>query len=249
LRNIDYDVQEVMNGYSIARFLGYRTGWFSLLNQGILRAGTANSDSHTLADERLGYPRTVVFDQGLLAAFESERFNAAVREGRSFGTNGPVLLACIDTDDGCRASSLEAFSPAPDAALRLSITAAPWIPLAELRVFANGALVRVIPIELPSIDPFTRTLGRVETSIPLSELMLEDRDFWIVVEAGLPLPAHHIGDDGLPVVSANGEDGRVPNDDPLFHFRAIAPKTLPLAFTNPFLIDRTGDGWTAPGPP
>ncbi|HVJ16597.1 MAG TPA: hypothetical protein VM686_14245, partial [Polyangiaceae bacterium] len=89
-RNIDYDVQEVMNGASVGQFLAYRAGWFSLLNQGVLRAGTANSDSHTLAVELLGYPRTVVLDQGELSTFASAQFNAAVREGRSFGTNGPV---------------------------------------------------------------------------------------------------------------------------------------------------------------
>ena len=48
-RNIDFDVQEVMTGASRRDWLRYRALWFSLLNQGYLRAGAANSDSHTLA--------------------------------------------------------------------------------------------------------------------------------------------------------------------------------------------------------
>ncbi len=248
-RNIDYDVQEVMNGASISLFLGYRAGWFSLLNQGVLRAGTANSDSHTLAVELLGYPRTVVQGQGTLQDFDAERFNAAVREGRSFGTNGPVLSACIDDAGACRSPSLTSFSPSSGAALRLSVAAAPWIPVEELRLFVNGALASVIPIELPETDPFSGTLRRVETSLDLADIAPDDEDYWIVVECGLPLPAYTVGDDGLPRVGASGASGHVSEDDPRFHLQAIAPTTLPLAFTNPFLIDRTGDGWTAPGLP
>ena len=45
-RNIDWDVQEVMTGASRRDWLRYRALWFSLLSQGILRAGAANSDTH-----------------------------------------------------------------------------------------------------------------------------------------------------------------------------------------------------------
>ena len=58
-RNLDWDVQEVMNGASLADWLRYRAFWFSLLSQGIVRAGTANSDSHSLALEQVGYPRNI----------------------------------------------------------------------------------------------------------------------------------------------------------------------------------------------
>ena len=53
--------QEVMTGASRADWLRYRALWFSLLSQGFLRAGTANSDSHSLAVERIGYPRNLVW--------------------------------------------------------------------------------------------------------------------------------------------------------------------------------------------
>ena len=53
---MDWDVQEVMTGVSRADWLRYRALWFSLLSQGVLRAGTANSDTHSLALEQVGYP-------------------------------------------------------------------------------------------------------------------------------------------------------------------------------------------------
>ena len=46
--NLDYHAQEVMNGNSLKSWYRYRAAWFSLLNQGFLRAGTANSDSHAM---------------------------------------------------------------------------------------------------------------------------------------------------------------------------------------------------------
>jgi hypothetical protein len=42
------------------------------------------------------------------------------------------------------------------------------------------------------------------------------------------------------------EPGRVPRDDPRFHFQSIAPGVLPLAFANPILVDRDGDGFRGP---
>ncbi len=36
-------------------------------------------------------------------------------------------------------------------------------------------------------------------------------------------------------------------DDVLYLYQSVAPDGYPLAFSNPLLIDRDGDGWTAPG--
>ena len=102
-RNIDWDVQEVMNGASRADWLRYRALWFSLLSQGIVRAGTANSDSHSLALEQVGYPRNLVFCEPYAAAptvpsctddkegLDRDKFNDEVRRGHMVGSNGPVL--------------------------------------------------------------------------------------------------------------------------------------------------------------
>jgi hypothetical protein len=262
--NLDFDVQEVMNGASVNRFFHYREAWFSFLNQGILRAGTANSDSHTLGVEVLGYPRNVVLGQGTLADFDQERFDGAVRNGRSFGTNGPVLRVCVLDGGECAGPSLDALVPGPDALLTIGVAAAPWIPVEEARVHVNGKLVRTLPVDAIPTEPFGRTeLGRLTAVVPLAELAAGvSGDFWIVVEAGMKLPlAGDLDDDGLVDTTDNDGDGRVgqsdaaahfrepgrvPLDDPRFHFQSIAPGVLPLAFANPILVDREGDGFRAP---
>jgi hypothetical protein len=96
------------------------------------------------------------------------------------------------------------------------------------------------------------------------------RDAWIVVEAGDPLPlSADLNGDGIPDTGDNDRNGVVdrrdvkpgedygpldpppaPTDfaDPAFHFAAVSRNGLPQAFTNPFLLDRDGDGkFTGPG--
>ena len=129
-RNIDFDVQEVMTGASRRDWLRYRTLWFSLLSQGFKRAGAANSDTHTLAIERVGYPRNLVFGGHDRATFDREKFDDDVRMGHMIGTNGPVLDATIDDAGGeLRRPGLKEFVPAPKATLSVAVAAAPWIPV------------------------------------------------------------------------------------------------------------------------
>ncbi|MFN7145305.1 MAG: CehA/McbA family metallohydrolase, partial [Myxococcota bacterium] len=97
--NVDFDAQEVMNGTGNDLLLQYRAFWFYLLDHGIVRAGTANSDSHTLTENVLGTPRTIVWTETTLDDFDLATFNEDVREGHSFGTNGPVVDAYV-TDFG-----------------------------------------------------------------------------------------------------------------------------------------------------
>lgn len=276
-RNLDFDTQEVMNGHSVRNFMRYRAGWFSFLNQGIVRAGTANSDSHALSLDELGYPRNVVFGGHALATFDRDRFNTDVKHGRMIGTNGPVLLACVSGADGtCHEPSIDAFQPASGAVVSIELRAAPWIPVDEIRFVVNGAVVKIIgpdALSHPS-DPFGTTgTVRYKGSVSLASLLPSSsagRDSWLVIEAGQALPfAADLDNDGLVDTTDNNGDGvidardRVPKedqdhqnfpgpgraaeDDPRFHVDSVVPGTLPTAFTNPFLLDFHCDGWTAPG--
>jgi hypothetical protein len=266
---LDFDTQEVMNGTQTREFNRYRIAWHSFLSQGILRAGTANSDSHTLAVQVLGYPRNIVFGGHGLAGFDRPRFNADVRAGRMVGTNGPVILATVDG----HAPSLDAFAPTSSAELDLEVRAAPWIPVEEIRVLVNGTLARTIggaAIARPP-DPFAREgLVRFRGKLPIAELLRSvppEEDAWIVVEAGLPLwPSADLDDDGLPETTDNDRNGVIDTRDhrgldeddwyeeparpresePRFHAWTVAHGHWSAAFTNPFLIDRRGDGWKAP---
>jgi hypothetical protein len=182
-------------------------------------------------------------------------------------------------DGGAHGPSLVPFEPAGGAALAITVSAAPWIPVEEVRVIVNGELVRTIDageIEHPT-DPFAAgPLVRWSGSIALADLIAEAGltaadDFWIVVEAGEPLAAFPVFDangDGVPDTGDNDGDGVADASDvaagetdgpitptpdptdpasPLYHAATIVPGLWPTAFTNPLLVDRTGNGWEAPG--
>ncbi|MDF1565734.1 MAG: CehA/McbA family metallohydrolase [Deltaproteobacteria bacterium] len=299
--NGDYHAQEVMNGTENGDLLPYRAFWFYLLNQGILRAGTANSDSHGLTDNVLGTPRNLIWANTPVVPFSEPVFDTAVREGRMIGTNGPVLEVALDRGSGAPLGpSILPVQPTAGSSLRIRVSAAPWVPVEEVRIIVNGTVVRTFDgAELVTpLDPFGASeLLRLEQSLPLSELLPEAGDAWIVVEAGAPLPqAGDLDCDGVPDTTDNDGDGAIDwrdvdrNDDgvvdaadldvnedgkrdakdtpaaceggegplrnpalpeasdaPARIFEAVTPGGYPFAFTNPFVIDREGDGFDAPG--
>ena len=238
--NADYHTQEVMNGTENEDLLPYRAYWFYLLDQGIVRAGTANSDSHSLVDNVLGTPRTLVTTDQTVADFDEARFNRAVREGRMIGTNGPVIEASIEDRSGAaRRPSVEPFVPGASAMLALRVSAAPWVPIDEVRIVVNGEVARTLSAELmqPSDAFGEEGILRFESEIALAELGLDGtRDAWSVVEAGEPLP--RVGDldcDGIPDTGDNDGSGAVDwrdverNDDGVVDARDAATLAGPPA--------------------
>jgi hypothetical protein len=261
-RNIDFDVQEVMTGASRRDWLRYRAIWFSLLSQGFLRAGAANSDTHTLAVERVGYPRNLVFGGHDREKFDREKFDQDVRLGHMFGTNGPVLDATIDDAAGAlHRPGLEAFVPAPQATLTVAVAAAPWIPVQEVRVFINGELKKVLDVSsmFAARFAFGTVVRQARLTVPLEPPLLPATgDVWIVVEAGMHQDMPPDDEDGVSDGIPDLPDAQVPQRpapgdkdyEDRFDLEAIAPGVWPTAFSNPFLLDRDGvAGWTAPGLP
>jgi hypothetical protein len=249
--NLDWDVQEVMTGSSVANWLRYRALWFSMLSQGIVRAGTANSDTHSLAVDHVGYPRNIVFGKHQRDALDVASFDDDIRRGHMEGTNGPVLDVTITDQNGEYRPGLEPIHVAPDAQLNVTVSCAPWVPVTEVRVIINGAVTRLDVSKDPmNIDHFGTQVLKTTRSMPLQD-RLRGADAWLIVEAGLPLPdAPDVDGDGLPDLANPNIAGRPDrDDDPRFDYWAIAPGSWPLAFTNPFLIDVDGGGWQAPGLP
>ncbi|HYV46110.1 MAG TPA: CehA/McbA family metallohydrolase [Myxococcaceae bacterium] len=275
-RNDGHLSQEVMNGSANDTFLEYRAFWFYTLNQGQRKVGTANSDSHGLSDNIVGVPRNLVYT-GTNAGtnFDVDVFDRSIADGRVLGTNGPVIVATVDAQGG----GTLGYGTAPIRAdesgvLHVTVAAAPWVPVEEIRIVVNGKVVKVIgggSLSKPA-DPFGITgLVRFNGAVPLSELLTGvSGDAWIVVEAGSPLPL--VGDlgggindkpDGIPDTTDNNGDGVVDHADvrpadavagpilppvlptdrtnPAYHYSAIIGG-VPQAFTNPFFLDRNGNG-------
>jgi hypothetical protein len=273
--NSDYDVQEVMNGTNNSTFLDYRAFWFYLLDQGIVRGGVANSDSHSLTENVLATPRTLVWTDTTVAAFDPAVFNADLRAGRAIGTNGPVIVATLVDGATTTTPSLDAVMPSSLAVLHLEVTAAPWVPVDEVRIIVNGAVAQTIKELDHPTDPFgTDGIERLSVDVVLASLLPATGDAWIVIEAGHALEeAADLDCDGIPDTGDNNRDGAIDwrdvaeltedpgvdcfdtigplaeppepeRDTPDAWFRAVTPGGYPLAFTNPFLVDVDGNGFS-----
>jgi len=272
-RNSDFDTTEVMNGSPNYVFEPYRDFWFYLLNQGEVRSGVANSDSHTLTEHVVGTPRTLV-EYPANTPFDPATYNRAIKEGRMTGTNGPVLEVSVVDGADAFGPSLTPLSPSGSAELQIRVSAVPWVPLREVRILVNGEVVRTIEPDSDPSDPFgSNGLLRLDTSIPLSELW-EGGDGWLIVEAGHPLPLNADLDcDGFVDTGDNNGDGQVnwrdveeleeePKDldcleetgplahlpppergTPLWTYQTVVTDGYPAAFTNPFLFDPDGNGY------
>jgi hypothetical protein len=230
--NNAHHAQEVMNGTENDLLPAYRAYWFYTLSQGQLATGTANSDSHGLTDNTVGVPRNVVYaDTARGTGFSVDRLNAGIRAGEVMGTNGPVIEAELSDQDGTwRRFGFTPVRPGASSALKLKVSAAPWVPVEEVRVVVNGQVVKTLSgasLSRPA-DPFGfEGTARYEGTLPLSELGLPaGRDAWLVVEAGARLPV--VGDvgggftsdslphgarDGIPDTADNNGDGVVTDTD------------------------------------
>ena len=134
LRDLDFELIEVMNGASRWHYRRARADWLSLLLQGEPRTATANSDSHGRATP-VALPRTWVrVDDDRPAHFDAEAFVAALRAHRAIGSSGPFL----DLDLG-GAGPGETFT-GTSGLLRVRVEAATWAAVSALRVRVNGRL-------------------------------------------------------------------------------------------------------------
>ncbi|MDJ0866612.1 MAG: CehA/McbA family metallohydrolase [Myxococcota bacterium] len=244
LRNIDFDVMEVANGLNIVGFLELRNDWFSLLNQAFqptpsgpvpFLPATGVSDSHRNTLESAGYFRTYVLGSGDdPAALDRAAFDDAVRAGRMVATTGPwIELWARDAGDAAAGIGDTLVPESGTVRLALRVLASNWIPVDEVRVIANGAVVaRFDAATEPAVRPApARPWGRSDARVVRFDAEIElalETDAWLVVEAGARLDP-------------------LPEPDP-FASRLV-PGLIPFAFTNPVFVDLAGDGFDAPGIP
>ncbi len=203
-----------------------------------------------------------------VASFDERELDRDIAAGHLSGTYGIVIDATIDGQP----FGLERLAPSPSAVLAIEVRAAPWIPVSEVRIITAGRVAKVIDLAgKAELDPFgTGGLVRWAGEVALAEVAPGPGDTWLLVEAGMALPAAaDLDDDGVVETTDNDGDGLVDlrdveegeesgpltdppdptfEDDPRFHLTAVAPGTWPVAFTNPWLLDLDRDGrWEAPG--
>ena len=133
-RDLDFDAIELLNGNLMDRYRAARADWFAFLLQGEIRTATANSDSHTAAQIVAMPVNYVAYSAGPGEGLNVEDFMKAVRQGRLYGSTGPLLEAELEgRGPGQRYAGAQGN-------LRVSVRTAPWVPVDELRVFVNGEL-------------------------------------------------------------------------------------------------------------
>lgn len=216
-RNLDYDVMEVYNGESIPMYRLVRLDWFSLLNQGIMRAGTAVTDTHVIALTNSGFPRTYVASSSTdMSRFNAREFNQNLKAMKAFGTSGPFLDVKVAANGVFVGPGEMVSATTSRVTLRVKVQAPSWIPVEEVRLYANGHLIARIPANVtghPSL--------RFDGAIGVTAL----RDTYYVVEAGQALP---------------NDPRQQPPSAGLMSI--IEPGVASLAFTNPVFVDVDGNG-------
>ena len=220
-RAVDFDAIEVMNGRDWDQYLRTREVWYSLLRQGLRRTGTGNSDSHG-PNEIAAYPRNYVAVDRAAVFADPARLDAALREGRSFFTTGPLLLRF--TANGA-ASGETASAPGGRVRVAIAVGAAPFVPVDEVRLLLDGRLVGRFPLAADAATGPVRFEREVEVALR--------RDGFLTLEAGAPLEV-----DAAEWVRDRGG----------IYARAVAPGFVSQLVANPIWVDVDGDGAVSPPP-
>jgi hypothetical protein len=240
-------------------FLGQNAGnWFNLLNQGIVRTGISDSDTHQVFLVQSGFPRNMIAsptdDPGDLAAI-AETLAGNVNDGRVVGTNGPFMRVILEGDPnqfGGLEEGMDTLVPASggSATISVEIQSPTWAEFDTVEYYVNSETItdftdrdpneppfyRICPDFVQVVDPNTVLVAggeRLEatTSLPLSGLT---QDAWVVVmvkgteDVSCPL---------FPVIP-NELDPDVNTTLADLKSCDVGDKGIPaLAYSNPLFID------------
>ena len=219
---LGFDTLEVFNGYDIeapARIDAVMRDWYTLLDVGKRVAATGSSDSHRIQYHWAGYPRTYAALEPSQAGdtgqeIDTQALVAAIKAGRSFVTNGPILDFEVE---GAHPGG-EIGASAGRRRGHLRVMAAPWIDVTSVEIVTVGGRVawRTDVTSRPS------QLGRVDG--PLEAASGKTVRFDADLALDLPPEARWV------IAIARGT--RSMSD-------VLAFMTMqPLAFTNPIWIGR-----------
>jgi hypothetical protein len=190
----------------------------------VRRTATANSDTHG-PGQLPGYPRNYVRVADSASGAPSAAIEVAVREGRLFGTNGPLITA-FRANGGEMGDVVAA--PGGRVEVEIAVAAAPYVPVDEVRLLVNGEVVRRFG-GLPAGE--AAPVARLGESVTLDL----ERDAFLTLEAGAPLDV-----ETAAWLARNAG----------LYTRVVAPGFVADAFSNPIFVDVDGNGvFDAPGLP
>ncbi len=168
-----FDLLEVLNGPSTRSSSNADTirDWLNLLARGFFFPAVGSSDAHQVDTEEAGYSRTYVYvDDPDVGSVDTAAVADALRRGRSFVTNGPIVE--LATSQGALPGDVVSAAGGV-VELLIDVRAAPWIRVDEARVIVNRDVVRVLPVDVSS-ETVQRLLEKVHLELT--------RDAFVVVE-------------------------------------------------------------------
>ncbi len=230
----DFDALELLRaeGFAAAgpdgwytEFKSVRDDWFALLNQQTPTAftkGLGLSAARFSLDTPVGSARTYLKVGATAPTQDSLALVlAALKSGAAVASTGPLLNVTI----GGVAPGGLVSGPVSSVSVVISLHAADWVPVDEVRIVVNGSAT---PIQVPlssftaSTTDFTQKTATVTVPLPAG------KDAWLVVEAGVArnqAGAYRVGT----------------------AWNRIMKGLYPIAITNPIFVDVTGGGYTPPG--
>jgi len=167
-----FDVMEAMNGAVVGGDnLRAIEDWFHLVNRGYPVRIVGSSDAHGVDGGETGYARTyVLMAEPVKGVLDRDALIAALRKGRSFVSNGPLVAVRADRK-ATFGDTVAAKKGRVD--LDITVTGAPWLDVSEVRLVVDGE--RRPPLAVRGADGRTRKYhDHVRVDMP--------RDGWIVVE-------------------------------------------------------------------
>jgi hypothetical protein len=152
-----FDAMEIWIGDDrgqMATFLDQNAGdWFNLLNQGIIKPGVADSDTHNRILNVSGLPHNMVAsstdDPGLLSA-DADNISANVNAGHSIGTNGPMVRVSANAASTGQTASLDLGDPLTIATtdgtadITVTVQSPTWAQFDTIEFYVNSTTTRTM---------------------------------------------------------------------------------------------------------
>jgi len=184
-----FDGLEVWNGYDLHRPHErdrVLLDWLTLIRHGRSVVATGGSDSHDLARTVIGYPRTYVALAGRPSA-DGAALAAALRAGRAFVSNGPVLDLQVD---GHRPGDTLVLAHAVRRVkARLRVDAPAWMDLKTVELWLDGQRSLVVPLPAwtePDKRP-EQARAELQVELPITPMGMKTRSVIAMVRGERPM--------------------------------------------------------------
>ncbi len=149
-----YTAVEVFNGLDLgdlAKVERVLADYMALLGTGARYVATGSSDSHNLAFQTAGYPRTYVEvpgDDGAGAA-DVDAVLRGLRAGRAVVTSGPMVRLTVQGRSPGDALEVDGVTAVR---ARVEVMAAPWVTVREAAIWRDGQRIAVFAVP-PATTP------------------------------------------------------------------------------------------------